>query len=176
MTSESPPPRPFSPFMRLLIGAGTTALLGEWARFQADLTWAALPLGAGSVITLANVARGVRDRRRWRHAQAARAAAEASTQAAERDPNEGLPLPIGPAPSPLEATPDTVVARRDDRPAAPSTPAVERATPSERRAAASATDARRSDDAKPPSKRRADSSHGTGPRRESPVLDGAEND
>ena len=152
MTSESLPPRPFSPFVRLLIGAGTTALLGEWARFQADLSWAALPLGAGSVITLVSVARGVRERRRWRRAQAA-----------EGDPVEGLPLPSGPAPSPLEATPDTVVARRDDPPA-------------ERRPAPPANDAWGTDDAHLPSKRRADRSPTTGTRRESPVLDGVEND
>lgn len=102
--------RPLSPFLRLLIGATATALAAEFARFQADLAWAALPVGAGAVITLAQVARGVRARRRWRHELIAARSAEA----AERDVNGDLPVPRGADASPLAAPPRSIRARRDD--------------------------------------------------------------
>lgn len=103
-------PRPLSPFLRLLIGALATALTAEFVRFQADLAWAAQPVGAGAVITLAHVARGLQARRRWRSELAAATAAEA----AERDVNGDLPVPRGMDGSPLAAAPRTVQARRHD--------------------------------------------------------------
>jgi hypothetical protein len=112
----APPPRPFSPFLRLLIGGAATALAAEWLRFQADVAWAALPAGAGAVATLASVARGMRARRAWRTA----VAAERTT--AQADPQADGPLPRGAGPSPLDAAPEAVVLRRADADAAPARP------------------------------------------------------
>lgn len=112
--------RPFSPFLRLLFGAGLTLLLAEFARFQADLAWAALPAGAGLVVTLASVGRGMRARRAWRTQVAAHAAEAAGTM-----PDE-LPVPQGAGPSPLEAEPhDVDVHRRDPAPAWPDAPLID---------------------------------------------------
>ncbi len=116
MTREPLPPRPFSPFLRLLLGASVTALVGEWTRFQVDLAWAALPVGFGGVLTLASVGRGMRARRAWRRTAVAHAQADADA----RDATTDLPLPQG-QPSALEVGPPrSVEARRDD--AAPPAP------------------------------------------------------
>jgi hypothetical protein len=107
MTPRTPSRRPFSPFLRLLLGAASTLLLAEFARFQADLAWAALPVGAGLVITLASVGRGMRERRAWRRAQVAARAAQADGAAGEE-----LPVPKGAGASPLEDAPHDVAVRR----------------------------------------------------------------
>lgn len=171
--------RPFSPFLRLLIGAGTTALLTEWARFQADVGWAVLPLGAGTVITLVSVVRGVRARRAWRRA----AAAWAQHEAKERDANADLPVPSGAGPSPLAADPDTVIARRDDPREMPSDPVPQRSARADD-TPPSATEPTRVLDAGPTPATDPDTERGTErgtvatsrSRRGTRVLDGIETD
>jgi len=112
--------RPTSPFLLLLLGSTVTLLVAEWLRFQAGVALAALPLGTGTVLTLAAVGRAFGARRAWRarqdrlaeeaaHAEAARVAAATrradELREAERagiDPAQRTPTPAVPAL--LEAT------------------------------------------------------------------------
>jgi hypothetical protein len=143
--SAGPPPRPFSPFLRLLLGAASSLLLAEFARFQADLAWAALPVGAGLVITLASVGRGMRERRAWRRAQVAARAAEADGARAE-----DLPVPRGAGPSPLEDAPhDVALRRREPASAWPDAPLVDPRERAEPRLGREPAGAARSDDGSP---------------------------
>lgn len=65
-----PPRRPVSPFVVLLLGAATTALIAEWLRFQGTPALAIVPGVVGSLATVAAVARLYRARRRWRRMNA----------------------------------------------------------------------------------------------------------
>lgn len=131
------PTRPPSPFLVLLLGTLSTALAGEWVRFQVG-PWLALPLvllGATSTVRLA--ARAYRARRRWRMAMHRRArrpgagawaaeAAPASTDGMATSVRRRTPADEGGVPSRDAPGPPAHANRREAR-GAPDTDAAEEA-------------------------------------------------